>query len=719
MQAFSSFSSGQSSCRKTLKQLVAHHVRQCPCLLALIPQMPCRRRSESYRTLGQDEEESGVQVTDDRQVVNKRYGQVMVRLAILLAVGVTIKATMNSSQIRMANAEKEHVANSPAKAEVPLTREQEFHRDAPVVLYMAVIEILASGACALTASMMYLRRRHSLQHPSESTGRTRNKYLKVQLEKDVGTEDQKLYGLGFRPSSDGLECLLVESIRRGSLVDKWNMRVPLPSAEAILEEALGDGLSAAHAEPQRDDITGIGPRLDANNTSAMGGARTTIVGLPPRNSRVHPGCAIVAVNDVCADVGMMQAQLMKPKVTLWVQSNISHASQIEDELLEAQSPEAEDTSGSTVSGSTADSATVVGRPVAEVRDEGRGDIETAGPAAGPSVAPGDLSSNVISFPQILAILEGSVAPSPPRCACMALEDEAPQILTRWCACSLIFGWVTLLPVLLMQPHEERPRQQLFRQFLLKPALLVLPLWLLLWFVDCLQLLFEYEIMSPFAYFGIVHMFLPAVLVWYLFQMQAADDEVVLEQRRVREKEAGSGLISVVEDPTPTILKELVMMNPVALVWLGCCCAIPLVAVSLLTPMNTARGRMAQGYVNIIYLPMVFLQSAALYTLYHLAFLDMTRMYLEGVVALFTIPCFAVWCFCVLCASRYGRADLALARQQRLERGREALARSQINMDGLSSASGSGPGQPANEKPAREVVDCSEAYHREFELIFSA
>ena len=45
--------------------------------------------------------------------------------------------------------------------------------------------------------------------------------------------------------------------------------------------------------------------------------------------RVHPFAALVAVNDAHADVGMMQLQLMKPKVTLWLQNEVSHASQLE------------------------------------------------------------------------------------------------------------------------------------------------------------------------------------------------------------------------------------------------------------------------------------------------------------------------------------------------------------------------------------------------------
>merc|ERR1719330_2014363 len=118
-------------------------------------------------------------------------------------------------------------------------KENEFQRDKPVVLYIAGFELLVCGACAHTAAMMYKRPRHALRHPSDSTGRERQLYTKVHLEKSAGMEDRQLFGLGFRPSSDGLECLIIETIRRGTLLDKWNQRTSDPTPEALVEEALG------------------------------------------------------------------------------------------------------------------------------------------------------------------------------------------------------------------------------------------------------------------------------------------------------------------------------------------------------------------------------------------------------------------------------------------------------------------------------------------------
>merc|ERR1712151_818405 len=113
------------------------------------------------------------------------------------------------------------------------------------------------------------------------------------------------------------------------------------------------------------------------------------------------------------------------------------------------------------------------------------------------------------------------------------------------------------------------------------------------------------------------------------------------------------------------------INPVALIWLGACASIPLLVCSVLTPMASARGRMAKSYVTVIYGPLVFLQFAFGYILYHVRFIDLPKLYLAGFGLLLSVPCFIIWCFCLVCASRYGRQDLALVEYQRIERGRQA------------------------------------------------
>jgi len=306
---------------------------------------------------------------------------------------------------------------------------------------------------------------------------------------------------------------------------------------------------------------------------------------------------------------------------------------------------------------------------------------------------------------------------------MSFEDEEPQILVRWTVCSIVFGWVTLLPVLLMQPHEERPRQQLIRQYLLKPCLFVLPLWILLWLLDCIQVLFQFKLIAPFYYFSICHMLLPAVLVWYLMQMQVADERLVLEQRRARQAEAGSSFPVVAQDPCPTFLRELISINPIALVWLGSSAAAPLLLVSLLTPMQTARGKLAQGYVNIIYGPCVFLQVAFAWFIQQIRFIDLPRVYLASIGFLLSVPCFAVWCLCLVCASRYGRQDLALVERQRRERAKEAAGPAAAQFATTtpeSAASAAEAGEtPSTASSEADLIDCTEAMHHEYELIYIA
>mmetsp|Transcript_121171 Transcript_121171/g.338159 ORF Transcript_121171/g.338159 Transcript_121171/m.338159 type:complete len:196 (+) Transcript_121171:2-589(+) len=195
-------------------------------------------------------------------------------------------------------------------------------------------------------------------------------------------------------------------------------------------------------------------------------------------------------------------------------------------------------------------------------------------------------------------------------------------------------------------------------------------------------------------------------------MQAADELLVLEQRKCRRAEAGCTVPVVAEDPSPMLLKELITINPVALVLLACCAATQLVAASLLTPMQTARGRLAQGYVHLIYMPFIFLQVGFAYIMYNLRFLELPEFYLEGMGLLLSLPCFVVWSVCLCCASHHGRQDLRLVKKQRLDRAKEALKHTPF---GLAEAAGTGAAAGPNEA----LVECSESFLREWELVCSA
>mmetsp|Transcript_38957 Transcript_38957/g.87727 ORF Transcript_38957/g.87727 Transcript_38957/m.87727 type:complete len:216 (+) Transcript_38957:1-648(+) len=215
------------------------------------------------------------------------------------------------------------------------------------------------------------------------------------------------------------------------------------------------------------------------------------------------------------------------------------------------------------------------------------------------------------------------------------------------------------------------------------------------------------------------MLMPAVLVWYMMQMQAADEALVLEQRQARQKEACCTIPVVTEDPAPTFLKELIAINPVALIWLGSCASIPLLMASLLTPMQTTRGKMAQGYVNIIYAPCVFLQVAFAWTLHHVRFINLPKVYLAGIGLLLSVPCFAVWCLCLVCASRYGRQDLALVQRQRRENAKEALKAMQLPISDDGTAASNFDAGLEVLGSSGGLVDCTEAQNRDWELIYTA
>jgi len=658
MSAISTAVGDRKSWRRRIKQFAGHHLRQLPCLHAIVSNVRCWKRKR-YQTLGDDEEDSAVE--DQSQQVNMIFGQVVIKAAMFFMIGTTI--------LLMVTGANEPRQQEPDEKESPATYDaDDFKRDSPIILYLATVEILICGACAHTAATMFQRRYHALKHPAESSEREKRCYIQVQLEKEAGLEDRQLYGIGFHPSSDGLECLVIETIRPGSLLDRWNRRALAPSPEQLVEEALG--------------LDGDG-EANGGDTEAPPPTPATW----PVVRQVYPGAAVAAVNDVTADVGMMQLQLTQPKVTLWIRPEMLHPSQLEVEML-AEAPTLNGTGGAPEQGST---------PGTEL-------------PAGQSALP---PPTCIGLPASLE--DSSAGPPGPRFACVGFEDEELQIINRWMVCSVVVGWVTLLPVLLLQPHHERPRQQLFRQYLLKPCLLMLPVWILMWTVDCVEILIGVEILRPFYYFAVCHMVFPVVLVWYLMQMQAADERLVLDQRRARETRVPGVVPVVVEDPCPVLLKEFIAVNPIALVFVGACAAAPIVIFSLLTPLETARGKQCQSHLVLMYGPLTFLQIAAAYFMYMVHLVDLPKLYLASIGLLFSLPCFAIWCCCLACASHHGRADQTLVQKQRQERAKQALLSMPSGLSGGPAAGEESPGDAAGP----ELVDCTEAQQREYEFIYSA
>lgn len=707
---------GSRPWKRRLNQFVSLHIRQFPCVQTVfysIAKNTCWRKSR-YQTLGQDEEGDGTELYDDRQHVNRVLGQGLVSVAVTLMVAITVLLVERSSSIEM----------EPDFGSV-LDEHADFKRDAPMVLYLGALELLVCGSCAHTAAVMYRRRRHALKHPADSVEAERRDYVKVHLEKECGLEDQQLHGLGFRASSDGLECLHVEAVRPGSLLDKWNRKALGPTPEALVGSAL-DGDDDDVVPPGAGERNRAGEAQNGETSTANGDGFPSAVRRP---LWVSPRAAVVAVNDVTADVGMMQLQLMKPAVTLWVRPEMGlmqdHAGQFREHVFASPfHPDLSDAAG--VNGSAAPGALAppagASAPGAAMAVGAGRPISHAGPEPTPTNygASSELAGQEGAFPA--ADHGGEAEPeggdrTQPKCACLALEDEEPQILMRWTVCGLLVGWVTLLPVLLMQPHEERPRQQLFRAHLMRPCFVVLPIWIMLWVVDCVQLFFAVKLMHPFWFFGICHVLFPAFLFWHMMGMQAADEKLVLEQRKSREAEAGSALPMVVEDPAPTLLKELVTTNPVALMLLGASASIPICLCSWLRRLETGRGRMARDYVLMVYGPLMPWQCVFIQLLWRVKFIEMPQLYLAVLGMLLSIPCFVTWFCCVMCATRYCRQDMALVERQRLERAKEARAKSQLILAELGALPN---GEAEAEQGENELlVDCSEAAQAEWELIYTA
>lgn len=243
---------------------------------------------------------------------------------------------------------------------------------------------------------------------------------------------------------------------------------------------------------------------------------------------------------------------------------------------------------------------------------------------------------------------------------------------------------------------------LFRRFLYKPCLIIMPIWLLFWSLDCLQLMLRHVVIPPYVFLAVCHAALPAVIAWYLMQMQAEDEQLVLSQRKERvDAETGASIAVAVEDPSPTYLKELLTCNPVVITAIGVCAALPIVISSLVTPLTTVRGKLAQSYVYLMFGPLVLLQVIFVGGLILIEFTDLPSMYLTSFTLLFRLPPLVIWCICVCFTWRYSYKDVVLVKKQRQERAKEVVR--------------SEPGGV----PEGAVVDCAESHLREYELTYSA
>ncbi|CAE8588847.1 unnamed protein product, partial [Polarella glacialis] len=106
---------------------------------------------------------------------------------------------------------------------------------------------------------------------------------------------------------------------------------------------------------------------------------------------------------------------------------------------------------------------------------------------------------------------------------------------------------------------------------------------------------------------------------------------------------------------------------------------------------------------------------SLSALYQLRFADVPRFYLAGFGLLLSLPCFFVWCLCLVCSARFAKQDLSLVEQQRLE-----SAKAQVQKEQVAELREAADDELSPQTlPSAPLVDCTEAMSHEYELIYTA
>lgn len=612
------------------KRCITSNLRQVACFNVLARSVKRRFTRSKYATL--TEGEGGpAEAECSSQRLSHTLSTWMWWLSILVALAALLVAVKDMAR------------------ESEMAHSEDGFTDGPsgsgLMLLLSATMIGTCAACAKTAAQMYSDWAHTMQHPKDAPAAMRRHYLKV----DISMEDrrQRLVGLLFRPSTDGLECLLVEHVKLFSPLSAWN------------HDAARKATAAAFAALQAVPTGG----------QEGGGDEEAPRPEPQRLLQIRPGSTVVAVNDAHGDVGLMQLKLTEPVVTLWVRQCMPHAS-VDDVFIEEEEEQTASQPGQGQEAISNGEAGVV-----------QGEVIGAGAPANLEVPAGSSECQQV--------------------AVVGFEDEAPQVLVRWVCFSFLFGWMTLFPVLFVQPREGRLRQQLLRQYLLKPAMVIMPLWVAMWLINSVEASFGLQLCGPFWYFLITHMLLPPVIVWQAMKMQAADEVLVLEQRKERSKSTGA--MRCIEDPVPMLHKELICLNPVVMVWMGAFAAIPIVVFSVLTPLTTARGKLAQGHLQILYLPCIVLQVYVVSMLRVAVYADPVDVYVDFFGLMLALPCLVLMALGMAFASRHCRKDMDLCQQQRLQRAAE-----------VATPEGGSP--PEN---IFKIVDTTEALYRDFELVLSA
>jgi len=391
----------------------------------------------------------------------------------------------------------------------------------------------------------------------------------------------------------------------------------------------------------------------------------------PFKRKVEPGDIIVAVNDIRGDMSMMIVELTKPNVKLTLQRDEFNSF---DDLRPAHI-------GWVGEGDESDCEVdiVDGRVIELTVMDEDGNRK-------PATSTSDIVlTKTVGVP--LDIAEGHVPSSmkhkkEARVALLALEDEEPSSLYRWLVCSLGFGWITLLPVLLTRNAPGKQRGNIPRDFFLKPAAILIPVLFSLWLIDTAQLLpidvwiwdGWYDLMPlvhPFYYFLVAHVVIPTIFATLLFQAAVYDEKYVLDQREDLQEECEIKVIA--EDPNPTILKELLCGNPFFISWVGTCQGLQIVIFSLIfrRQFQTDRAKRLCTKISGVYLFTCLFQFLMLTTLYKLEFSSYPSFYVTVFLFVIQIPTLIFLFVLMLVSAGFGKMDERNTNDQRKERLKEA------------------------------------------------
>lgn len=97
-----------------------------------------------------------------------------------------------------------------------------------------------------------------------------------------------------------------------------------------------------------------------------------------------------------------------------------------------------------------------------------------------------------------------------------------------------------------------------------------------------------------------------------------------------------------------------------------------------------------------------------------------------------VPCFVLWCMCFFCSNIYGRRDLALVQEQRIQRAAEATKRKRLETagpfirtddslgdPGIAAAAAAAGDYALDPQSGRPWVDLGHVLTKDWDLVLSA